>query len=105
MEQSYFALLGAFCMYSLLILLVVVISVLVVAPAVWSKDAIRRRAAFKVLDRILTFLRPPRAGIADPRATARGRLPQARRRGRAPRSLRGSNHRFGGGRKRNDDAR
>lgn len=93
MEQSYFALPGEFYTYSLLILLVVVISAMVVWPAVWSKDAARRRAAFRVLDRILTFLRPPRAGFADPRTTTRGRLSEARRRGRAPKSLRGGSHR------------
>lgn len=93
MEQSYLALPGEFYAYSLLILLVVVISVLVVWPAVWSTDAARREAAFRVLDRILTFLRPPRAGSADPRTTARGCLSKARPRGRAPKSLRGGSHR------------
>jgi hypothetical protein len=60
MESNYFALPGEFYTYSLLVLLVLVISVLVVWPAIWSKDPIRRRAAFRVLDRILTFLRSPR---------------------------------------------
>jgi hypothetical protein len=89
MESNYFALPGEFYTYSLIILLVLVISVLVVWPAVWSKDPARRLAAFEVLDRILTFFRSPRAGIADPRATVRKRLPRARRRQRAHQRLRG----------------
>lgn len=89
MKPNYFALPGEFYTYSLLallalpVLLVLVISVLVVWPAVWSKDPARRRAAFRVLDRILTFLQSPRAGIANPRAMVRERLPKARRRQRA----------------------
>jgi hypothetical protein len=93
MESSYFALPGEFYTWCLLILVVLLISVLVVWPAVWSKDRARRRAAFRVLDRILTFFRSPRPGIADPRAAVRERLPRAGGRQRAAMRPRGRHHR------------
>lgn len=42
------------------VIIVLVISVIVVWPAVWSDKPSRRQAASEVLDRILKFFRPGR---------------------------------------------
>jgi hypothetical protein len=58
MQQELLALPGEFYTFMIAIVLVVTISGLVVWPAVWSKKPDRRRAAYRVLDRILKFFRP-----------------------------------------------
>jgi hypothetical protein len=55
MGQS-FAAVPSLYIFVFLLVLTVIISVLVVWPAVWSNQPYRRKAAYVVLDRLLKFI-------------------------------------------------
>jgi hypothetical protein len=60
MQVSYIPLPEGLYAFTFTVLLVLIITVLVIWPAVWAHDQTRREAAYRVLDLTLKFFRPGR---------------------------------------------